>query len=390
MPGTDHQGSFLNRISIRRNQVVSMTDQNSSDTELPHLELFQKNVADRLAGIFPGDTQTDAVLSVAWFRKLLDAFLCCEAEFKVVLMGCDPTQLSKASMERVLQEYMDRVVKALDICNAVTHAVDLVRHRQKLAEIGVAALEQRPIGEGQVRRAKKALNTLLTCMDFDDKDNHTARSADRSWSFGRRGPAAPPPPNRSNLRSSSFSFANSWSSAKQIQSMSANLVAPRGGEAAGLALPVYIMSTIMVFTMWALVAAFPCQDRNGLPAHLPIGKQLGWAQPIILLHEKIGEEWKRKDKKMMSGGLLEESQRMEKVAVFLNEFDFSTEGEKEDEVAAHVAELAEICRKMEEGLRALQREVREVFHRIVKSRTEVLDHVDQICKISASTSQINK
>ncbi|KAK1374850.1 hypothetical protein POM88_031043 [Heracleum sosnowskyi] len=370
MPATFQQGSFLNRISIRRNQVVSMTDHN---TELPDFDFFQNKVSDILAGIVPGVGQSDAVLSVAWFRKLLDVFLCCETEFKVVvLMGRDPAQLSKAPMDRVLQEYMDRVVKALDICNAVTHAVDLVRHWQQLAEIGVEALQQRPIGGGHVRRAKKALNSLVMSMNFDDEYKCNAKSADRAWSFGRRGtPAAAAAPLRnqsSNFRSLSFPFSNSWSSAKQIQLMSANMVVPRGGDAGGLALPVYIMSSIMVFTMWALVAAFPCQDRNGLPAHLPIGKPMGWAEPIVLMQEKIGEEWKKQDK--MNVGLLEESQRLEKVAVFLVDYDFSTEGEMEDEMAEKVAELAEICGKMDEGLGALEQGVREVFHSLAKSRTE--------------------
>ncbi|KAK1405586.1 hypothetical protein POM88_005191 [Heracleum sosnowskyi] len=376
MQATFRKVSFIKRISMGRNQVVSMTDHAA---QFPDFDHFQNNVAEKLAGIVRGD---DAVLSVAWFRKVIDVFLCCETEFKdVVLMGRDPAQLSKAPMDRVLEEYMDRVVKALDICNAVTHAVELVKHWQQLAEIGVEALNQKPIGEGHVRRAKKALNSLLTSMNFDDKDKINAKSADRSSSFGRRG-TAETVKNRSSFRSLSFPFAKSWSSAKQIQLMSANMVVPRGDDGGGLALPVYIMSTFMNFTMWALVAAFPCQERNGLPAQLPIGKNLGWAQPILSMQETIGEEWKKKNKNLMNGGLLKESQRLEKVAAFLVDYDFSDE----DEMAAEVAELAEICQKMDDGLGALGQQVRDVFHRLAKSRTEVLNHVDQL---SASTSQIN-
>ncbi|KAL8131055.1 hypothetical protein AgCh_007113 [Apium graveolens] len=135
----------------------------------------------------------------------------------------------------------------------------------------------------------------------------------------------------------------------------------------------YIMSTIMNFTMWALVAAFPCQESNGLPAQLRIAKHLDWAQPIMLVQEEIGKEWKKKDKNF-NGGSLEESQRLEKVAAFLAESDFRDD----DETAAKVAELAAICRKMDEGLGALGQQVREVFHRLAKSRIEVLNHVDQI------------
>jgi hypothetical protein len=55
------------------------------------------------------------------------------------------------------------------------------------------------------------------------------------------------------------------------------------------------------------------------------------------------------------------------------------------EVAAKLSELSETCKKMEEGLVPLQQRIREVFHRVVRSRTEVLDMLDQGGKISAHT-----
>lgn len=436
MPATDNQGSFLNRISIRRNQVADP----NHDLELEDLELFQKHVADRFSDLLPlptpspcplppaapaptpannnnndntnnnnsdqpssgsgdSDPSTDQAppfLSISWFRRLLDVFLCCEAEFKAVLvMGRDPSQFCKPPLDRLIPDLLDRTVKALDVCNAVTHGVELVRHWQRLAQIAVTALEQRPIGEGQVRRAKKALATLLTSMTFDDKENNGSnnhgKSTERTWSFGRRGGGASA--NNSNqkdrtagtFRPLSWSVAKSWSAAKQVQAMSSNLVAPRGGEATGLALPVYIMSMVLVFVMWSLVAAIPCQERSGLANHLPVPRQLNWAQPIFGLQEKIGDEWKKKEKKG-TAGLLEEMQRMEKVASnlldFADSFQFPMEDEKVDEVAAQVAEMAEICRKMEEGLVPLQQQVREVFHRIVRSRAEVFDVIDQVGKTS--------
>lgn len=335
------------------------------------------------------------MLSISWFRKLLDVFLCCEAEFKAVLiMGRDPSQFCKPPLDKLIPDLLERAVKALDICNAVTHGVELLRHWQTLAQIAVTALEQRPIGEGHVRRARKALSTLLTSMAFDDKESNSSSSnhkaTERTWSFGRRGGANnghnPKEKIAGTFRSLSWSVAKSWSSAKQIQAMSSNLVPPRGAEATGVALPVYIVSTVLVFVMWALVAAIPCQERTGLATHLPAPRQLVWAQPLIGLQEKIGEEWKRKEKKG-TAGLLEEMQRMEKVALglveFADTFQFPLEDDKVEEVAVQVAEMADICRKMEEGLVPLQQQVREVFHRIVRSRAEVLDVIDQVGKISA-------
>lgn len=369
-----------------------MAMEGNHEQEVEDLELFQKHVSDRFTDLLSPpseDSPTDALLSIAWLRKLLDMFLCCEAEFKAVLiMGRDPSHMSKPPLDRLVPELLDRVVKALDICNALCLGVESVRNVQKLAEIAVAALEQRPIGDGQARRAKKALNSLITAMMVEDKDGTTTKTTERTWSFGRRG-ASSAPVNKERasgqFRSPSCSMAKNWSAAKQIHAMSSNLVPPRGAESSGLASPVYIMSTIFVFVMWTLVAAIPCQERNGLGTHFPVPRQLSWAQPMIVLQEKIAEEWKKKEKKG-SAGLLEEMQRLEKIGQslidFTDSFQFPVEAERLEEVKAQVEELADICRKMEEGLVPLQQQIREVFHRVVRSRTEFLDVLDQAGKLA--------
>ncbi|KZV44498.1 hypothetical protein F511_38484 [Dorcoceras hygrometricum] len=306
MPTTDNQGSFLNLISIRRNQVSAM----DNDQELEDLELFQKNVADLFSGLFSaaeepssaksGAETTDSpmtarenyippppppLLSISWFRNLLDAFLCCEAEFKAVLVsGRDPSQFTRPPLDRLIPDLLERSIKALDICNAVTHGVELVRHWQKLGQIAVAALQQNPIGEGQVRRARKATHGSVGVYCFR-RQGECER--ERTWEIGGEIMVFRPPRRRRH------------------PGHVCEPAPPRGGESTGLALPVYIMSTILVFVMWALVAAIPCQERTGLATHLPVPKQLTWAQPLISLQEKIGEDWKKKDKKG-NAGLLEE------------------------------------------------------------------------------------
>lgn len=394
---SDNQGSFLNRISIRRNQVSNM----DHEQDLEDLELFQKHVAERFSDLLPNDSSasTDSpakdqspLFSISWYRKLLDVFLCCEAEFKaLVLIGRDPVQFSKPPLDRLVPDILDRSIKSLDICNAVTHGLELVRHWLKLAQVAVTALEQRPMGDGQIRRAKKALNTLLTSMMLDDKENnYHAKVAERTWSFGRRSGAAGNAANNKDktngtFRAMSWPVAKSWSASKQIQAMASTLVAPRGGEPTGLALPIYAMSTTFVFVMWGLVAAVPCQERTGLLTHFPMPRNLNWGQCLISLQEKVAEEWKKKEKKGTTG-LLDELQKMEKVAQnlvdFAENFQFPAEEEKMEEVAGQVAEMTEICRKMEEGIVPLQQQIREVFHRIVRSRVEVLDVLDQIGKFS--------
>lgn len=369
----------------------------SHDQEQEDLELFQKHVSDRFADLLSSTTDDPSgagysLLSIGWLRKLLDELLCCEAEFKaVVMMGRDPSQISKPPLDRLLPEFLDRVVKSLDVCNAVALGIDSLRNLQRLAEIAVAALEPRPMGDGQVRRAKKALNALIAAMMHEDKDSGNTKGTERTRSFGRRGGGGGGNKDQragGPFRSLSWSMARNWSSAKQIHAMTSNLVAPRGAESTGLAAPVYIMSTILVFVMWTLVAAIPCQERNGLGTHFPLPRQLGWAQPMIGLQEKIAEEWKKKEKKGFVG-LLEEMQRMEKLGQLLIEFadsfQFPAETERLEEVKGHVEELGDICRKMEEGLEPLQQQIREVFHRLVRSRTEFLLVLDQGGKSSAPT-----
>lgn len=155
----DNQGNFLGRISIiRRNQVSS-----ADDGDAESLEFFQRNISDRFSELLPSSStpsypppsseppSDDALMSIAWLRKLLDAFLCCEAEFKAtLLMDRDPTHFVKPPLDRLIPELLDRTVKALDICNAITHGVEAIAFVHKLAEIAAASLDQRPFTDGQV------------------------------------------------------------------------------------------------------------------------------------------------------------------------------------------------------------------------------------------------
>ncbi|KAF2576723.1 hypothetical protein F2Q70_00002771 [Brassica cretica] len=385
-PAQDNQGSFLGRISIRRNQFTDV----NTEQEQEDLELFQKHIADRFTELLtpppPPQPPSEQIMSVTWLRKLMDVFLCCEAEFKaILLMGRDPTQISKPPFDRLVPEMLDRSIKALDICTAVVNGIDSVRHYQRLAEIAVAALEQRPLGDGNVRRAKRALANLLIALSIEDKENVSSggggnKTVERSWSFGRRGGGS------SAASKGGATIGRNWSAAKQIHAMTANLTPPRGNEAAGLPLPMFIMSTVTVFVMWVLTAAVPCQERAGLANHLPVPKHLNWAQSLVGIHEKIGDEWKKKEKKG-SAGLMEEMTRMEKLGhsliEFADGFHYPAEKEAAESAAAQVAEMAEICRRMEEELVPLQQQIREVFHRIVRSRAEILEVLEQAGKLSA-------
>ncbi|GMH09374.1 hypothetical protein Nepgr_011215 [Nepenthes gracilis] len=409
MWASENHGIFLGRLSTRRNQVASM----GGDVE--DLEFFHRKISDCFSNLLPSSQKgrhnhaqsyqqkppisesaaasdastsasvatetaaTEALLSIGWLRELLDVFLCCEAEFKVVLMGREPSHLVKSPLDKLIPELLDRYVKALDICNAITHGVEAIRHVQKQAEIVVSAFEQKPFTDGQSLRARKALTSLLTSIVVAEEQGNRSKSTnERSWSSGRRSGSSTSEKDRppANFRSLSWTVSTNWSAAKQIQAICSNLYAPRGGESTGLAMTVYTMSVVLAFVMWALVSAIPCQDRNGLPAHISLPKQSGWAKIMCGLQEKFAEDWKKKVKRG-AAGLMDEVVKVEKAAQSLIDLldgsQSSMEAMQELEVAAQVAELAETCQRMEEGLGPLQLRIREVFHRIVMSRAELLD-----------------
>ncbi|KAL4334452.1 hypothetical protein GQ457_07G022400 [Hibiscus cannabinus] len=353
------------------------------------LESFQKHVADRFHDL--SFVPSDELLSLQWVRKLLNVFICCHEEFRVILFN-NKAQLTKPPMDRLIGDFYERSVKALDVCNAIRDGIEHIRQWQKLLEIVLCTLGEnkvndnvndngnencfrRSLGEGQFRRAKKALMDLAIMM-LDEKDSVRAL-AHRNRSFRRNNYSS----NHSSghFRSLSWSVSRSWSAARQLQAIGNNLTVPRGNEVVatnGLAIPVYTTGCVLLFVMWALVAAIPCQDR-GLQVHFYVPRQFPWAAPMLSLQDRIMEESKKRDRRS-SCGLLREIYQVEKCSQLLGELadsvQFPLSEERELEVRQRVNELRLVCDEMKEGLEPLERQVREVFHMIVRSRTDGLDY----------------
>ncbi|RRT56978.1 hypothetical protein B296_00042487 [Ensete ventricosum] len=384
MPAADFQGlsapfastgrSFL---SLRRDHAAHPMDAHHRHHidagEQREFDAFQRQVADLFNDLAGGG---DEILSISWIRRLLDTFLMCQEEFRVILFG---HRRPPALIDRLVSDFFERAVKALDVCNAVRDGVDQVRQWRKHLEIVLVTLGpgHRELSEGQLRRAKKALGDLAILM-LDEKDTGSVMSH-RNRSFGRNsGSSSSSSGRRSHFRSLSWSVSRSWSAARQLQAIGNNVAAPRGHEVvetAGLAVPVYTMNSLLLFVMWALVAAIPCQDR-GLQIHFSVPRSYLWSAPIMSLHERIVEESKKKDRKN-SIGLLKEIHQIEKCVHHLTDLmdaaQFPMADDREMEVRQGVQELAQVYEALKEGLDPLERQVREVFLRIVRSRTEGLN-----------------
>ncbi|KAK4749143.1 hypothetical protein SAY87_026592 [Trapa incisa] len=381
MSASDSQGAYLSR-SIRsfwRDHPMEVrTSHETTGLEL-ELDAFQRQVTERFNGL--NSAAPDDLLSLPWIHRLLDVFLCCQEEFRAVLYN-NPTLVSKAPMDRLIADFNERTIKALDVCNAIRDGIEQIRQWHNQLGIVLCAMDKkRSPGEGQCRRAKKALIDLTIAM-LDDKDSGSSNMAQRNRSFGRNNNSSKDH-NRSlggHFRSLSWSVSRSWSAAKQIHAIGSSLSAPKGSEIAatnGLSVAVFTMSSILLFVMWALVAAIPCQDR-GLHAHFSIPRQFAWATPVLSLHDRILEESKKRERKN-SCGLLREIYQIERCSRVMSELmdsvQFPISRDKAVQVREKVQEMAQVFEDVKEGLDPLERQVREVFHRIVRSRTEGLNYV---------------
>lgn len=372
MPAMDYQGSSFGRslLSLRREQLDAQLDAGSSREK--ELDCFQRLVADLF---FDLSSDGEELLSLLWIRKLLEAFLLSLEEFRIILFNNGPI-LSRAPSDRLISEFYERSVKALDICNAIRDGIDQIRQWQKHIEIVLIALEPRgnPIGEGQLRRAKKALTDLAILM-LDAKGSASVL-AQRNRSFGRNSSSSSK--DRGHFRSLSWSVSRSWSAVKQLQAIGNNINAPRANDVVatnGVANPIFTMNTMLQFVMWALVAAIPCQDR-GLQTHFSIPRNFPWGPSVMLLHDRIMEESRKKERKN-SLGLLKEIHQIEKcirnMLELMDSVQFPFTEEKEAELRQGVLVLATVHDAIKKELEPLEPQVREVFHRIVRSRTEGLD-----------------
>ncbi|ESQ33271.1 hypothetical protein EUTSA_v10004424mg [Eutrema salsugineum] len=356
-------------LSLRRDQVHLM-----DPTAIPEPMSMEKFID------LNASANDNELLSLIWIGKLVDSFLCCQEEFRVIIFN-HKSQLLKQPMDRLIEDYFERSIKGLDVCNAIRDGIEKIRQWLKLIEIIMSALDmdqRQHLGEGEIHRAKKALVDLAIAM-LGEKDSSN-NLAHRHRSFTR---------NKDNnqqigyFRSLSWSVSRSWSATRQLQGIGNNFATPRASDVLatnGLALTVYTMTSILLFVMWVLVAAIPCQDR-GLQVNFYFPRHFQWAVPVMSLHDKIMEESKKRDQKNACG-LLREIDQIERSSRMLSELIDSENllliDEKGLEMKERMKELMHVVEDVKEGLKPFERKVRDIFHRIVRSRTEVLDSLGKV------------
>ncbi|KAL3651571.1 hypothetical protein CASFOL_004573 [Castilleja foliolosa] len=374
MPSDSPFATFRRSIRpIRNDQVHSETTHGSN---IQNLGTFQQQVFTRFNDL--AVVNSDELLSISWIQKLLDAFTACLDDFRVMLSDNKPL-LPKPPSDKLLTEYFDRAIKAMDIFNAARDGVETIRLWQKHLEIVVSALDSknRMIGEGQFRRARKALMDLALVM-LDEKDAGSVFS-NRNRSFGNKGKPGSSSSSGGHSRSLSWSVSHNWSASKQLQSIMHNLLPPRANDVAatnGLATLIFTMSFVLVFVLWALVAAVPCQDR-GIPTHMVIPRQYSWSVPFFLLQSRIIDESKKRDRRN-SSGLLKEIYKIEKNVHHMTDLidsvaQFPISEEMKDDVKDNVNELSLVCEVCKSALDPLERKLRDTFRKVMNCRAEGIE-----------------
>lgn len=367
-------------IGNDHNQIHSM-DVNTDSNSGSHCELgsFEHQVFRQFRTL--SASSSDELLSLKWVSKLLDAFTACLEDFKTIL-STNEANLSKPPLDKFLTDFFDRSIRALDICNAIRDGIEKIRLWHKHLEIVSSAFDSKPRNmmiEGQFRRAKKALTDLAIIMLDENKESSSVFST-RNRSFGRPNKGKEP----GHSRSLSWSVPNSWSASKQLQLLANGLVPPRPHEISatnGLATIVYTMGFVLMFVLWALVAAIPCQDRN-LQFHFSIPRQYSWGTPLNLLHIRIMDESKKRERKN-SAGLLKEIFEMEKSINSITDLvdsihRFPLTDEQKEEMQTGIQEASLVCNSLKNGLDPLERQLREVFRNIMSCRTEGLEILGRV------------
>ncbi|GJN18774.1 hypothetical protein PR202_gb05972 [Eleusine coracana subsp. coracana] len=406
-------GGFFGMLSFRRSATAVASFDPAQDDELLALDGLQSHVADRLAALLiHAQAAQGPVLSLGFLSKLLDAVSSSsDACFRDILsLAPVAAALSRPPADRLAADLLDRAVKTLDVLNSASLTLASLRGAHRAALAAASCLLLHPAApcnsRAQFARARRAIARIIAA-----DDNSSSSSSNNNKSQSQRGGG------NSTMRALSLSVSRNWSAGRSMNAMAAHLAPPppmhqmhqaAAGAGCGLGLALYTMSSVLVFAMWALVAAVPCQDRASAAISPPVAppKQAQWAGSMAALQDRIADEWKRRDKSRYhgsssssamtptgAGGLLAEMQAVERAARDLNslleeiaEEDDAEETQRCEVVRERAEELAAACRALEEGLAPLERQLRAVFHRVVAFRADLVRSIDNSARTNAATA----
>ncbi|KAF5807668.1 hypothetical protein HanXRQr2_Chr05g0236231 [Helianthus annuus] len=366
-------------LGLKRYSAVHSIDSHTHEltTQEHEVEAFLKMVTQKFYKL--SLVESHELLSGSWISKLLDVFLCCQEQFRVLLSN-NRSCLSKQPMAKLVSDYFERSVKGLDICNVVRDGIEQMRQWEKQLEIVLNVLgDQTILGDSQFQRAKRALNNLEIKI-FDEKESRSIFSH-KSRSFDPKDLKNQESNGTKMSRSLSASVSRSWSASKQLLAIGNNIVVPKSNDVLatnGLVLTIYTMTHVLYFVMWVLVASSTSQDRGLQLQFNNYHKNFTWWVPMSSLQERILEEYKKRGRRH-SCGILKEVHRIETYVCFMKRFidsvQFPLRKEQEEEAKKMFEELKNIYDTLKNALDPSERQVKDIFQQIIRCRIEGLDYV---------------
>lgn len=348
------------------------------------LESFERNLAARLQAL---ETAADAAyLALPWLQQAMSVVL--ETHEEVAAMVPHLRGQQEVD-ERWMEDYLDDSAKLLDCCKVMQEGVGELAMYQRMVEVALHALtgnnnnggpggeqQQQQLTEAQAGRARA---TLQECKEAAG----TAMGTRSSSGSGGGGSTHHGTSCRSRL--------DSYGS--MLRSIGDRLAAaPRPHEAStpgqGFMAAVYGAKVVTVYVCSLVLAAVAFRPSGRKPHfhHMGVNHHPLWAAPLQGLIHKVKDETERRraSATVPGGPLLQELDNVEtavaKAHHFLNTLLLASSGDAfplSREQSSDLAKLVEILgassTELSTGAVALEDQINQLFHSLVRNRITVLD-----------------
>ncbi|KAH7294234.1 hypothetical protein KP509_28G062100 [Ceratopteris richardii] len=343
----------------------------------------------RLSSLLPGDDSP--LLAMGFMKQALQVLVATQNDLQL-LVPSHRNPLSSAHV-RMMEEFLDRSIKLLDVCRDIKGQVMDVEDFKGTLQAVISCLSTKNgshLHIAQVVRARKAITELLPRMEavrIEEGPVHQCRSfrfRQRDSGVGDSGPDAP-----HRWRSwhgsvrlsghSSGSNSPASQSSRHLQAIWSELVVPRmapGDIEENLCAAVYAFNVLAIFVLGVLIVALPSLNKTYVPPFVHPRTFL-WATPLSQLQAKFHEELKRRSKKGITNGGMWELDQIATIMqrlIELTEDEDCTLGEKvKEEVKYLVKQLKQHVDELDRDLAYLYTQLMDFYNRIISSRMEVMD-----------------
>lgn len=337
-----------------------------------------------------------ACVNMASLKQAMEVLLETQADLRT-LMPSHRYPLSQ-TQSRMMEEFLDRSVKLLDVCRAIQEQIGDVEGLKGMLQLVVLCLSSKQgrsmLNMGQVGRARKALGELLV------PPVHLYRSfrlRSREHSGGDDGPEAPHRwrswhGNSSRAgattvgNTSNYATSHTLQPSRQLHAIGAVLTPPKisaGDVEESFCAAIYALNVVFIFFLGTITAALPSFSKTNIVS-FPHPRAFKWASPLSHLQEKVQEELRHRGKKSSGYAGMWELDQIASIVKRLYELtetdEFPLPDKTREEMKNLVKQLRQHVEELDRDLGPLHRQIAELYSGIVTSRMEILD---VLCNVKA-------